>query len=196
MASRKKVWQQFSNEIQATYVKGKAFKSDRIEALFKKWQIVYDIFAVPAGSVILVYTRVRAPYIAKSDFKFRITKKNFFNKISAKFRKANVETGDSRLDDIFVIKSNCAEKVKKLLSNEKISSLLLKYPKSGVEFSHGYKSIGRVFPKNCDGLSFVMLYESTGEERLMTIYKLFGEILTSLHDAGEIEAAPVDTELK
>ena len=116
MSTRKEKWEQFSNEIQATYVKGGVLKNDRIEATFQNWQIVYDSFGLPIGSVMAVYTRIRSPFVVKSDFKFSISKKTFFNKIKEKLGKSNVKTGDSRIDDTFVIKSNSAEKINRLFS--------------------------------------------------------------------------------
>ena len=195
MSSRKEAWKQFSNEIEATYVKGGLLKSEKIEATFQNWQIVYDFFVVPAGNVILIYTRIRAPFVVKSDFKFRISKKSFLNKIAEKFGKSDIKTGDPRIDDNFVIKSNSAEKAKNLLSNEQLINLLLEKANSTFEISHGYKSIGRQFPKNCDGLSLVVLYESKDKEKLMHIYNLFGEILTSLLETGDIDDTPVDLKL-
>ena len=194
MSSRKEAWQQFSDEIGATYIKGGVLKSDRIEATFQNWQMVYDIIIIPAGNVMLTYTRLRAPFSAKSDFQFCITKKSFFSKIAKKFGKSNIESGDSRIDDNFVIKSNSAEKIKHLFTNEKLKSLLLGKSDSHFELSHGYKSIGRQFPKGCDGLSLVVLYESD-KDTLTLSYNLFREILTSLSETGEIDTAPVDVKI-
>ena len=195
MGKRRNTWQQFSSEIEATYAKGGFFKSDKIEATFENWHIVYDTMSLPLGSVILLYTRIRTPFIAKTDFKFRISKKTFLNKLAEKFGKSDIQTGDSSLDDFFVIKSNSAEKVKHLLSDEKIKSLLLKKADSDFEISHGYTSVGRQFPENCDGLSLVVLYGNEDKDRLMLYYNLFGEILTSLLESGEIEDAPADVKL-
>ena len=194
MSARKKAWQQFSDEIQATYVKGGILKSDRIEAVFQKWQMVYDIIVIPAGKVMFTYTRLRVPFTAKSDFQFCISKKSLFDKIAEKFGKSNIETGDSQIDDNFVIKSNSDEKINRLFSNEKLKNLLLEKSDSHFELSHGHKSIGRQFPKGCDGLSLVVLYESD-RDMLTRSYNIFCEILTSLSEAGEIEDAPADVKL-
>ena len=94
-----------------------------------------------------------------------------------------------------MIKSNSTEKVQNLLSNEELKNLLLQKADLEFEISHGYKSIGRKFPENCDGLSLVVLYESKNIERLMLIYNLFGEILTSLFETGDIDEAPIDVKL-
>jgi len=195
MSARKEAWKQFSNEIQATYIKGGIIKSEKIEATFQNWQIVYDFFSMPIGAVILVYTRIRAPFLTKSDFQFRISKKTFLDKVAEKFGKSDIEIGDSRIDDIFIIESNSTEKVKNLLSDEKIKTLLLEKSDLDFEISHGYKGIGRQFPKNCDGLSLVVLNESKDKETLMLIYTLFGEILTSLLETGDIDDATVDVKL-
>ena len=195
MGSKKQAWKQFSNEIEATYVKGGIIKSDRIEATFENWPVVYDTFVLPAGQVILVYTRIRAPFIAKSDFKFSISKKTFFSKIAQKLGKSNVTIDDSRIDEAFVIKSNSPEKIRQLLSDETLKSLLLEKTNSHFEFSHGYKGIGRQFPKGYDGLSMLVLYEGKDIDKLRIIYNLFGEVLTSLLEADEIEDAPVNVKL-
>ena len=147
MSSRKKAWQQFSDEIQATY------------------------------------------------FQFCISKKSFLNRVAENLGKSTIKTGDSSFDNNFVIKSNSDEKIKNLLSDEKIKNLLLEKADSDFEISHGYKGIGRKFPNDCDGLSLVVLYESKDKDRLMLYYNLFGEILTSLLEAGEIKDAAVDVKL-
>ena len=194
MSSRKEAWKQFSNEIQAKYVKGGILKSDRIEATFQNWQIVYDTAHIPMGAAILRHLRIRTPFKAKSDFQFSISKKSFLDKIVEKFGNSNIETGNSHIDDNFVIKSNSAEKIKLLLSNEALVSLLLEKSDSHFEISNGYKSIGQQFPKDCDGLSLVVLFEND-KDRLMLFYNLFCEILTSLLEAGEIDDVAIDVKL-
>ena len=195
MRSQKETWKAFSDEIQAKYAKGGILKSDRIDARFQDWQIVYDTTAYQIGAVTAIYTRLRAPFTAKSEFQFSISAKSFLSKLAAKFGKTNIETGDARIDDNFVIKSNCAEKVKRLLSSETLVNLLLEKVDTDFEISHGYKSTGREFPKNCDGLSLVVLNANGERGMLMLYYNLFGEILTSLAEAGEIDAAPADVKL-
>ena len=195
MSKRKKAWQQFCDEAGATYVKGGVLKSDRIEASFQGWPIVYDTMAIPAGNVILIYTRLRAPFLAKSDFKFRISKKSFLTKFAEKIGKSKLKTGDPRIDDNFLIKHNSDEKIRQLLSGEKLKEHLLEKTKSHFELSHGYKSVGRQFPKGCDGLSLVVLYEGGDKDRLMLFHNLIGEMLVALAEAGEIDAAP-DVKLK
>ena len=128
-------------------------------------------------------------------FSFPFQRRVFSVKIAAKFGKTNIETGDPRIDDNFVIKSNSAEKVKRLLSNETLVNLLLEKVDTDFEISHGYKSTGREFPKSCDGLSLVVLNANEESGMLMLHYNLFGEILTSLAEAGEIDAAPADVKL-
>jgi len=195
MNKRKEAWQQFSNEIQATHTKGGLLKNEKIEANFQNWQIVYDFFTVPIGTVIAVYTRIRTPFFAKTDFKFRISKKTFLDKIAEKLGKSNVKIGDKRIDDAFIIKSNSDEKINHLLSDENIKNLLIEKSDFTFEISHGYKSIGRVFPDDCDGLSLVVMYGNRDSQMLMLIYNLFGEILTSLLETGDIDDAPVNAKL-
>ena len=82
MSLKKEAWKQFSEEIQARYAKGGILKSDRIDATFQNWQIVYDNATYQIGAVTLIYTRLRAPFIAKSDFKFSISAKCFLSRVA------------------------------------------------------------------------------------------------------------------
>ena len=81
------------------------------------------------------------------------------------------------------------------LSNKELKNLLLEKPDSDFEFTLGYNGTGREFPSGCDGLCLVVSYESKDADRLMLIYNLFGEVLTSLLEANEIDNAPIDVKI-
>ena len=201
MSARKKAWQEFSSEIEATYVKGGIFKSERIDAAFQNWQIVYDYHTFVVGPIPFIYTRIRTPFKAKSEFKFHIFKKSFVNKIGESLGKsdADVQTGDSRFDEVFVVRTSDAEKAKKLFSDENLRNLLLeKAAKIDLDFelTHGYNgSIGRHLPKNCDGLCLTVQNECRDREQLVLIYEIFGEMLTALLESGDICDEPIDVKL-
>ncbi|MCL2050613.1 MAG: hypothetical protein FWG91_02615 [Lachnospiraceae bacterium] len=200
MISQEKSWQQFANEVQATYDKRSFFGSDKIEAAFQNWKIIYDMGCIPVGCVLIPYTRIRTPFLTKANFKFSISKKNIFNKIAEKLGKSIIEIGEPHIDDNFMVKSNSAKKISQMLSNEKIADLALRIHEksySDFELSCGYKSsLGYNFPKNSKGLCLVIPFEVKDKERLMLYYDFFKEVLTYLFEAGEIEDTVFDVNLK
>src|SRR5688572_23894752 len=91
--SQKEVWTGFSDEIEGRFVKGGFWKADKIIANVRDWTVTLDTFAVHAGKVTIVYTRMRAPYISRDGFRFKISNRHFFSGLENFFGKKTIETG-------------------------------------------------------------------------------------------------------
>ena len=61
--SRKEVWKQLSEEINANYIEGGLFQSPRVEYKYRNWIIYLDTYTVSTGKSSITYTRMRAPLI-------------------------------------------------------------------------------------------------------------------------------------
>ena len=196
MRSKKEAWKEFSEEIQSTYFKGGLLKNDKIESTFQNWKITidtYDFTMVTPTVIIIVYSRIRAPFIPTSDFTFRISKKTIFNKVSEKLGNSYIATGDLSFDNDFVVNSD-SENIIKTILNEKVRKLML--DNSGIKFeiSNDKTVIGKQFPNS--GLSLIVEGEIKDKHKLISLYNLFGEILISLLENGLIEDSSVDVKLK
>ena len=60
------------------FFRGKRFKSDRVEAFYGDWMVTLDNFIVDK----MVFTRIRAPYINRDDFTFKIYREHAGHRIS------------------------------------------------------------------------------------------------------------------
>ena len=49
--SKKEVWKQLSEEINANYIDGSLFKGSRVEYNYNKWMIYLDTYTVSTGKV-------------------------------------------------------------------------------------------------------------------------------------------------
>jgi len=68
---------------------------------------------------------MRTIFINKPEFRFKVYKEGFFQKIGKALGMADIEIGDAHVDDKLIIKSPDEYMVKDLLSKEKIKEQLI-----------------------------------------------------------------------
>ncbi len=120
--SKKEVWAQLTQEIGADFIDDGILKGVRVEKKHKLWTIYLDTYTVSTGKSSTTYTRLRAPYISRYDFTFKIGRKNIFTRIAKAFGKTYPSSGDYAFDGEFVIKSPDESLIKKIFSNENIKN--------------------------------------------------------------------------
>ena len=182
--SKREAWQKFSEEINAEYIDNGFWKGDRVELDFNNWTIVLDTYTISTGKVIITYTRIRAPFVNTTDFKFRIYRKGIFSDIAKFFGAQDIEIGDPVFDDSFIIKSNDAQTAKLLLKNEKIKEQFLLQPEIDLQIKDDEGFWGVKFPEGTDELYFVVAGQLKDTERLKNLFALFGEMLITLTEIG------------
>lgn len=189
--SRKEIWRQLSAEIGAQYVKSGFGKGDKVEATHGEWTVTLDTYAVSAGKTVIVYTRMRAPYVNPDGFRFTVYRRGMFSGIGKFFGMQDIEIGDGPFDADFIIKSNDEFKVKQLLANARVRELIAsqKDIQFGVQDDEGW--FGPRFPEGVDELHFTVVGVIKDIERLKRLYELFAETLDELCRIGSAyESAP------
>ncbi len=122
---RREIWRQLAEQLDGDYFKGNAFKSDRIEAFYGDWMVTLDTFMVDK----VVYTRIRAPYVNRDDFVFKVSREHLGHRIAKVFGSQDVEVGHPAFDKDFVIQGNDAQKLKMMFANPRIRELLSYQPR-------------------------------------------------------------------
>ncbi len=79
--SREEIWRQLSTDLEARYVSERFGKGDKVEAAHGEWTVTLDTHAVVAGKAVIVFTRMRAPYVNPSGFRFTVYRKGLFSGI-------------------------------------------------------------------------------------------------------------------
>ena len=74
------------------------------------------------------YTRLRAPFINKDGFVFRIFRKRFLSFIGKLLGAQDVVIGDPAFDDPFIIQTNSEDRIRYLLENEALKQLIQQQP--------------------------------------------------------------------
>jgi len=178
--SRNEIWSQLCKEIEADLVDGGFWRGKKVVAKAKEWTITLDTYTVSNGKTSVTYTRMRAPFVNKDNFRFKIYRSGLFSKIGKFFGMQDVEVGFPEFDEEFIIKGNDTEKIKRLFSNPKIRELISKQPNIYLEVRDDEGWFGAEFPDGVDELYFQVPGVIRDVERLKNLYYLFAEVLNQL----------------
>jgi len=178
--SKEEVWARLSDEIEADFVDGGFLRGDKIIAKVKEWVITLDTYTVSNGKTSTTLTRMRAPYVNKDGFRFKIYRKGFFSNFGKLFGLQDIEVGFSEFDEEFIIKGNDTEKLSKLFSNSKIRELIQLQRDISLEVKDDEGWFGTEFPQGVDELYFQVYGIIKDVDRLKNLYYLFAEILNQL----------------
>lgn len=189
--SRQEIWRQLSAEIDARYVDGGFAKSDKVVATHGEWTVTLDTFAVSTGKAVIVFTRMRAPYVNPSGFRFNIYRKGMFSEIGKWLGMQDVEIGDETFDRDFIIKGSDEMKLRELFSSPRLRELLAAQQDVHFTVKDDEGWFGPAFPAGVDELCFVVTGIVKDTERLKGLYDLFAETLDQLCRIGSAyEKAP------
>ena len=187
--SRREIWRQFAERVGGEYWEGNKWwisKKGKVIAQHGEWLITLDKYVVSSGKSSVVYTRIRAPYINKDGFRFKIYRESFFSPLGRYFGMQDVEVGFQPFDDDFVIKGNDEYKLWKLFKNDRIRKLISIQPK--IHFSITSPAdqnwFNKPFEDNTDELQFKVRGIIKDIEQLKSLFMLFAEVLDHLCHIG------------
>lgn len=183
--SQKETWTKLSGEVKADFINGGMWNSHKVEVHEKGWTLTLDTFAVHAGKVTVPFTRVRAPFMMKDGFRFKIERRNFFSPVADFFGRKTLSTGYSEFDKHFVITGTDEYKLKKLFASETIRELILDQKEIHLEIKDdegGWPN--KKFPSDVDELYFQTSGIVKDAERLKLVLSLMKEVLNQLVTIG------------
>jgi len=182
--SKEEIWKKLSKELEADFQEGSFWqgKTDRVDASFKSWIITLDTFYQSSGNAQMPFTRMRAPFINKDGFRFKIFNENFFTNIGKLFGMQDIVVGYPEFDNKFIIQGNNLDKVKALFDSETIRNLLTKVDKVQFEIKddEGFFNRKKYQKDGADLLYFVSVGVIKDLETLRVLYALFAAVLEQL----------------
>ncbi|AKD54689.1 hypothetical protein [Spirosoma radiotolerans] len=194
--SKDEIWQQLAAEIHADYVEGGFWKGSKVEASVHEWTITLDTYVVSTGKTHIAYTRIRAPYVNKDGFRFKIYRKGVFSGLGKMLGMQDVEIGVPDFDENFIIQGNDEAKLQLLFQPLKIQQLIEAQPAINLEVRDDDGWLSTQFPEEVDQLVFKVVGVIKDVERLKWLYELFAEILQQLCQIGSAYADDPNVVLK
>jgi hypothetical protein len=146
--------------------------------------LTLDTYAVSTGKSVVVFTRMRAPYVNPDGFRFTIYRKGVFSELAKRLGMQDVSVGDEAFDKDFIIKGTDEGKLRDLFGNARIRELLAKQPEVHFTVKDDEGWFGPNFPDGVDELSYAVPGVIKDAERLKLLYALFGETLDQLCRIG------------
>ena len=178
--SKQEVWKLLSDQTESTFVSGGFFKADKVVSRYRDWVITLDTYTVSTGKSNTTYTRMRAPYINATGFRFSVCRNGLFSELGEFLGFRDVQIGGDVFDRDFVVKSDCEEKVRALLSDPKIQALIQAQPRFDLKVKDDEGWFGADFPDGVDELYFSVPGVIRDLEQLKRLFELFSEVLNRL----------------
>ena len=182
--SREEIWRQLSDQIDGRYVPGGFWKGDKVQASHGEWTVTLDSYTVSTGKVVMVFTRMRAPYVNPEGFRFTVYRRGVLSGIGKWFGMQDVEVGHEPFDTDFIVKGTSEERLRQLLSSPRLRELLAAQPEIHFSVKDDEGWFGPSFPDGVDELHFYVPGIIKDVERLKLLYELFAETLDQLTRVG------------
>jgi len=182
--SRKEIWTKLSQEMHGRYVAGGWGTGDKVQVEHNDWTLTLDTYAVSTGKVVIIFTRMRAPFVNPSRFRFRVYRKSIFSGIGKLFGMQDITVNDPPFDDDFIVQGSDEFRVRQLLSSPKLRELISAQKDISFEVKDDEGWFGTKFPDGVDELYFAVAGVIKDVDRLKLLYDLFAETLDELCRIG------------
>lgn len=193
--SRKDIWRQLSEQVHGQYVDGGMWTGDKVVVEHGDWTLTLDTYVVSTGKTVIVFTRMRAPFVNPGGFRFNVYRKSVFSGIGKFFGMQDIEVGDPQFDADFIVKSSDESRVRQLLGNARIRELLEKQKDVSFTVKDDEGWFGAKFPDGVDELNFAVVGIIKDIDRLKQLYDLFAETLEELCRMGAAVDTPPNVKL-
>lgn len=177
--SKEEIWRQIASDIRANYDDGGFWGKDILRYQSGNWEITLDTYRTGDDNQY-THTRMRAPFINKDGLYFHVYRAGIFSGLGKMLGMQDIEIGDPFFDDDFVIKGNSEEKVKLLLNDPTLRSLIQSQPDISFEVRNDEGWFGTRFPEGVDELYFECYGELKSEQLLINLFEIFSITLQRL----------------
>jgi hypothetical protein len=194
--SKAELWRQLADKIHGEYIESRWGTGDKVVATHGQWTFTLDTYVVPAGKTIIMFTRLRAPYVNPEGFRFHIYRRGFFTDLGKRLGMQDIEIGAEPFDHDFVIKSNNEERVKMLFADPELRRQLSAQPELSLEVKDSEGWFGPSFPDDVDELYFSVAGIIKDVAVLQGLFELFATTLDRLCDIGSAYADDPEVQVR
>lgn len=183
--SKQEIWRQFADELGGMHEETRRMHPGLVRAWHQDWEVVLDTFVVSTGKTTTTYTRIRAPYVNRDDFTFRIYRKHAFTGIGKAFGMQDVIVGHPEFDRDFVIQGSDEKKLQMMFDHGGIRQLIDFQPKVHFRIKEDEEQLFQPkFPPDVNELYYQSVGFITNLDQLHDLYELFAITLDHLCAIG------------
>ena len=175
-------WAEFCGRVDAAV--SEYVRTGRARVRYRGWCVMLDTNVVPAGAAASVITRMRAPFVGRRAFHFKLQRRDLLDALARRLRIHSSETGQGDFDREFVIRSENDEAVRQLFDPPDIRRLIQSQPSINLEARGDDGAFGVSLPEGVDELVLRAPGFVTDAERLRRLFALFALTLDRLCETG------------
>lgn len=180
--SQREIWQDLAAKIDADFIPGiRPQSKDVIQAYHENWTIIIDTYQIPKGPTM---TRIRAPYLNRDSFSFRILRENASTALGKKFGLQDILIGHPDFDRHFVVQGNDEVKLRQMFDNDLIRNMMHFQPQMSLKVILDDSWATDEFGEGVSELVFEVPAIIKNMDLLHALYDLFAEILNHLCHIG------------
>ena len=194
LEKQSEAWGKIASQINATFIPGEP----KLQRSYKKWTITLDPSASRhidgSGVGVVDKTRFRAPFVSIDGFQFILFPQRFQNwlkwpELMTTTALDTLSATDVDIDRSFIVKTNDTDKIKAILSNPKVRTLLTqsKLWAFGVIHNREFKS-DQSLPPGINELYLELSEIITDGEQAKSIFEVFDLMLDILCKSGTVSA--------
>ncbi|MBF4693644.1 hypothetical protein [Fusibacter ferrireducens] len=191
MKNKKNTWEELSKKRNGVHEKATFTKQEKVTFQYKNNIILLEGYMTIVGNTPIVNTRIRTIFKNPHQLNFKIYHEGFFSSIGKMLGMQDILIGDDEFDQRFVVKSNDEKKIKQLLNDYKLKSLLLFGKPITIETKLKDKCL-----KSSD--ESILSYEATGIikdldtlENILNIFERFIECMIEIGFSDESQITSV-----
>ncbi len=187
------IWTQLCTELGGEWIaRGFWSGTNMVQVRHEDWLLTLDTYTVSTGKSSVTFTRLRAPFVNRDQFQFRIGREGFFTRVGKWFGLVDFEIGDPAFDEAFHLAGNDEHRVRALCGNARIRELLHLLP--AVQFDVRPRQWGGpAFPDGVNELRFDVVGIIRDLPTLRRLFELFKE---TLDEVARLETQPADETMR
>ena len=184
---RREIWRQLSEQLGGEI--HSSWRGDKLHVEHDGWTVTLDTYVVMANNTPLYFTRMRAPFVNRSGFRFSIKRRSLMSDVAGWLGAQDIEVGEPEFDRQFVVQSNNEARVRELLRDSTLRDQLDAQTSLSLTVKDDEGWFGATFPEGVDELYFSVSGVITDVDRLKDLFELFAATLDRLVVIGSADAA-------
>jgi hypothetical protein len=187
--SQKELWTNLADQIGGTFTKGNLSHGDAVRVQVDEWEVVLDTYTINTQNTVITLTRMRAPFINKDGFYFKIYPEGFFSKIGKALGMQDIQIGDDFFDSKYIIKSNNPDKAMAFFMDSELKKLIQAQENIHLHIKDDEGVFKKKFPDGVDELYFETSGVVKDIDKLKNLFELFSR---ALHRLAVVDSAYED----